>query len=139
MRNGPPSPATLSRLLVLERRTGRVQHRRFSDGAFLNPGDVLVVNDTIPARFFCRRQTVGLIEGLFCTGRCRLEVLLKPPPACTGERLKWVAVELVLIERARAGSGSSGPNPQWLELLRASVRRPAAVHPPRLCRPNRYA
>ncbi|MBI2873509.1 MAG: S-adenosylmethionine:tRNA ribosyltransferase-isomerase, partial [Firmicutes bacterium] len=36
-----------SRLLVLDRRTGRVEHRCFSDlGGYLDPGDALVLNDT---------------------------------------------------------------------------------------------
>jgi len=57
-----------SRLMVLRRADGGVEHRVFSDlPALLRPGDVLVINDTrvIPARFFARRSTGGAIEGLF--------------------------------------------------------------------------
>ena len=42
-----------SRLLVLDRSTGEVEHRKFRDILeYLNPGDCLVINDTkvIPAR-----------------------------------------------------------------------------------------
>lgn len=44
-----------SRLLVLDRQTGSVQHEHFRDlAAHLNPGDCLVLNDTkvLPARLF---------------------------------------------------------------------------------------
>ncbi|MGH2374118.1 MAG: S-adenosylmethionine:tRNA ribosyltransferase-isomerase, partial [bacterium] len=61
----PVSPRDSSRLLVLERATGRITHRVFSEiGEYLAPGDVLVVNDTrvIPARLKGRRSTGGAIE-----------------------------------------------------------------------------
>ncbi len=54
-----------SRLLVLERDTGEVCHRRFRQVAeFLRPGDLLVLNDTkvIPARLVGRRETGGWVE-----------------------------------------------------------------------------
>jgi len=135
----PTEPRDASRLLVLERRTGRVQHRRFSDVcAFLNPGDVLVVNDTrvIPARFFCRRQTGGLIEGLFLHGDdAGWSVLLKPASRLAiGERLKCAgrAVELVLIERRPRGQWLVRPEPAvpWLELLESIGQTPL---PPYIC------
>lgn len=56
-----------SRLLVLDRSTGRTEHKRFHDvKEFLRPGDVLVVNDTrvIPARMHGRRKTGGKVEVL---------------------------------------------------------------------------
>ncbi len=64
----PATPRDASRLLVLERATGRIEHRGFRDlGDYLAPGDALVLNDTrvIPARFHCRRATGRHIEGLF--------------------------------------------------------------------------
>lgn len=51
-----------SRMLVLDRATGALEHRRVSDlPDYLHPGDLLVVNDTrvIPARVFGRRQDTG--------------------------------------------------------------------------------
>jgi S-adenosylmethionine:tRNA ribosyltransferase-isomerase len=58
-----------SRLLVANRVRGDLKHRRFSDlPEFLNPGDLLVLNDTrvLPARLFGRRaRTGGQWEGLF--------------------------------------------------------------------------
>lgn len=58
-----------SRLLVLDRSSGGLEHRRFTDlPELLAPGDLLILNKTrvIPARLHGRRrQTQGRWEGLF--------------------------------------------------------------------------
>ena len=54
-----------SRLLVLHRDSGRIEHRRFRDlPAYLTSGDALVVNNTrvFKARLLGRRSTGGLVE-----------------------------------------------------------------------------
>jgi len=54
-----------SRLLALDRRTGRMQHRHFYDlPSYLRPGDCLVLNDSrvIPARLFGVRPSGGAVE-----------------------------------------------------------------------------
>ena len=51
----PLEDRSSSRLLVLDRNTGEMEHRIFRDIVeYLNPGDCLVVNNTkvIPARLF---------------------------------------------------------------------------------------
>jgi S-adenosylmethionine:tRNA ribosyltransferase-isomerase len=56
-----------SRMLVLERKSGTVSHHRFQElGRFLNPSDVLVINNTevIPGRLIGRKDTGGRIEAL---------------------------------------------------------------------------
>ncbi len=56
-----------SRLLVLHRATGRIQHRRFRDlPDLLAPDDLLVVNDTrvLPARLLGRKPTGAAAEVL---------------------------------------------------------------------------
>ena len=61
-----------SRLLVLDKHSGNITHKRFDDILdYLMPGDVLVVNNTrvIPARLF------GMKEG----GTAHIEVLLLKP------------------------------------------------------------
>ncbi len=61
----PLEPRDSSRLLVLDRRTGELEHRIFSEiGAYLNPGDLLVLNQTrvIPARIYARKPTGGKVE-----------------------------------------------------------------------------
>ena len=58
----PIEPRDSSRLLVLERTTSGYQHRHFSDiGDYLNPGDVLVLNQTrvIAARLSIRKVPSG--------------------------------------------------------------------------------
>lgn len=55
----PVNPRDQSRLLVLHRDTGLLRHDRFSNiGRYLEPGDILVINNTrvIPARLFARRE-----------------------------------------------------------------------------------
>lgn len=54
-----------ARLLVLDRRTGAVEHSRFYKlGEFLRDGDLLVLNDTrvFPARLFARKPSGGAVE-----------------------------------------------------------------------------
>ncbi|MCC5885000.1 MAG: tRNA preQ1(34) S-adenosylmethionine ribosyltransferase-isomerase QueA [Gammaproteobacteria bacterium] len=56
-----------SRLLLLDGSTGATSHAAFRDlGAWLQPGDLLVCNDTrvIPARLFGRKDTGGEVEVL---------------------------------------------------------------------------
>ena len=56
-----------SRLMCLNRETGEVTHRTFSDLAdLLNPGDCLVMNDSrvLPARLLGARETGGAVEVL---------------------------------------------------------------------------
>jgi len=58
----PAEKRDASRLMVLHRGTGRIEHRRFSDILeYLKPGDALVINTTrvMPARLFGRRRDTG--------------------------------------------------------------------------------
>lgn len=51
-----------SRLLILNRQSGSIQHTTFRNiGSYLKSGDILVVNETrvIPARLFARKQPSG--------------------------------------------------------------------------------
>lgn len=63
----PAAERDASRLMVLHRDTGAVEHRSFRDIArYLRREDVLVINDTrvIPARLLGRRPTGGRVEAL---------------------------------------------------------------------------
>ena len=54
-----------SKLLVLHRDTGKIEHKIFRDVVdYFSAGDVLVVNKTkvIPARLFGKKETGGKIE-----------------------------------------------------------------------------
>jgi S-adenosylmethionine:tRNA ribosyltransferase-isomerase len=58
----PSADRDHARLMVLDRKTGRIEHRRFSDLVdYLRPSDVLVVNDTrvIPARLLGHKMPGG--------------------------------------------------------------------------------
>lgn len=69
----PVEPRDASRLLVLDRETGAIQHERFRDlGQFLRPGDLLVANESrvIPARVYGRKvPTGGKVELLLLSRR----------------------------------------------------------------------
>ena len=72
-----------SRLLVLDRETGSVDHRHFYDILdYLKPGDCLVMNDSrvLPARLLGHRPTGGAVEVLLLRdlGDKRWECLCKP-------------------------------------------------------------
>jgi S-adenosylmethionine:tRNA ribosyltransferase-isomerase len=61
----PVEPRDASRLLVVERASGGLAHRRFADILeYLRPGDLLVGNDsrTIPARLHGAKETGGAVE-----------------------------------------------------------------------------
>jgi S-adenosylmethionine:tRNA ribosyltransferase-isomerase len=80
----PAAQRELSRLLVMDRRSGSIRHQVFRDiEQYLVPGDVLVLNDVrvVPARIRARRSTGGRIEIMILdghsTGRER-RILLKP-------------------------------------------------------------
>ena len=80
----PVYPRDSSRLLVYHRDSGQIEHKVFHDVIdYLNPGDVLVVNQTrvIPARLYGAKEgTGGAIEFLLLR-RLNLtdwEVILKP-------------------------------------------------------------
>lgn len=69
----PVEPRDASRLLVVHRETGELEHRAFRDvGAYSRPGDLLVLNQTrvIPARLFGRKAgTGGQVELLLLNRR----------------------------------------------------------------------
>lgn len=61
-----------AKLLILERATGRIEHKIFKDiVSYLKPSDLLVLNTTkvIPARLFGRRPTGGRVEILLIRRR----------------------------------------------------------------------
>ena len=79
----PIEPRDASRLLVVRRDTGALEHRHFFDVTdYLRPGDVLVVNETrvIPARLIGRRAGGGAAEVLLLRqlGPKKWETLVRP-------------------------------------------------------------
>jgi S-adenosylmethionine:tRNA ribosyltransferase-isomerase len=80
----PSTPRDASRLMVLDRGTGAVTHRRFSDFPDeLAAGDLLVLNDT--------KVLAARLRGTKPTGG-RVEVLLVEPVAEFGGAMVWRAL-----------------------------------------------
>lgn len=79
----PVEPRDSSRLMVLNRETGEIEHRHFYDILdYLNEGDLLVCNDSrvLPARIFGVKETGARVEFLLLkqiSGN-RWETLCKP-------------------------------------------------------------
>lgn len=92
----PLEDRSSSRLLVLDRNTGEMEHRIFRDIVeYLNPGDCLVVNNTkvIPARLFGSKiGTAAKIEVLLLKRKENnvWETLVKPGRKCRiGTRISF--------------------------------------------------
>jgi S-adenosylmethionine:tRNA ribosyltransferase-isomerase len=108
----PIEPRDASRLLVLERETGRICHRRFGDLlTILAPGDLLVMNDTrvLPARLAGRRRTGGRVEILLLERREPgvWEALVKPGRRIdVGEEIEFAGEGLAarVLERYPSGA-----------------------------------
>ena len=107
----PVEPRDSSRLLVLHRDTGEIEHRTFRDiGDYLRAGDLLVLNQTrvIPARIYARKETGGRVELLLLRRR---------------DHLTWEA--LVGGKGLRIGNlikVEDGPAAEIIELLDGSER-----------------
>jgi S-adenosylmethionine:tRNA ribosyltransferase-isomerase len=95
----PAEPLDQSRLMVLRRSDGSIEHHRFSEIVdFLRPTDVLVLNDTrvIPARLKARKGSGGKVEILLLR---RLEpglweALVKPSKRiAVGDKVELVSKE----------------------------------------------
>ena len=107
----PIEPRDSSRLLVLHKGNGKLEHRRFREvGEYLREGDLLVLNQTrvIPARIHARKETGGRVEILLLRRR---------------DSLLWEA--LVGGKGLRIGKKANiedGPQAEVIEILDGSER-----------------
>jgi S-adenosylmethionine:tRNA ribosyltransferase-isomerase len=98
----PATPRDAARLLVLYRRSGEREHRRFSDlPAYLCAGDLLIVNDTrvIPARLYGTFDDGTSVEVLLVQsagGGC-WDALVKPARRARVGRLLSLAGGRLLV------------------------------------------
>ena len=111
----PVEPRDSSRLLVLHRDTGAIEHRVFREiGEYLRPGDLLVANQSrvLPARLRGAKEgSGGSIELLLLAVRADLgpdtwEALVRPGRRVReGQRLTFGGGELVaeVLDRTEAG------------------------------------
>lgn len=99
-----------SRLMVLDKSTGTIEHKHFYDILdYLNKGDCLVINDTkvLPARLFGTRKDTGSVIELLLLKRIddnKWETLVKP-----GKKAKE-GVELVFKDNLLTGKVSEVHN-----------------------------
>jgi len=116
----PLAERTSSRLLVLDKNTGNVEHRVFTDLAeYLRPGDTLVLNDTrvLPARLFGAKADTGAKAELLLLKRLdgdRWETLVKP-----GKKLH-AGAKIVFGEAAVGGEAEQSAE-KMKPLLTATV------------------
>jgi S-adenosylmethionine:tRNA ribosyltransferase-isomerase len=126
----PAEPRDSSRLLVLHRDTGELEHRIFRDVTdYLHAGDLLVVNQTrvIPARIFARKETGGRVEILLLRRRDTLtwEALVGGKGLRVGKK---VLVDVALDSKdysllsETAKSGDFAVQAEILEILEGSER-----------------
>ena len=84
----PLEDRSASRLMVVDKHTGEIQHRHFYEiPAFLQKGDVLVINNTrvIPARLYGEREGTGGAVEILLLRRLEKDVwecLVKPGKKC---------------------------------------------------------
>ena len=97
----PLADRSSSRLMVLHRKTGTIEHRKFTDIVkYLRPGDCLVRNNTkvIPARLFGTREDTGAVIEFLLLKRHEddvWETLVKPgKKARTGAKVVFGEGEL---------------------------------------------
>ncbi|MCI9538034.1 MAG: tRNA preQ1(34) S-adenosylmethionine ribosyltransferase-isomerase QueA [Eubacterium sp.] len=97
----PLADRSSSRLMVLHRKTGTIEHRKFKDIVkYLRPGDCLVRNNTkvIPARLFGTREDTGAVIEFLLLKRHEddvWETLVKPgKKARTGAKVVFGEGEL---------------------------------------------
>ena len=80
----PIEPRDSSRLMVLNKKSGKITHKKFSDIInFLNPGDCLILNNSkvLPARIFGKNISTGAVVEFLLLKQLETgiwETLLKP-------------------------------------------------------------
>lgn len=140
----PVTPRHTSRLMVVERATGQITHRRFYEIVeYLRPGDLLVANDSrvIPARIYGHKvPTGGKVEVLLLAkqGEGLWEALTRGKRLVPGTVIALDAVEGVpaltcrVVEVTEAGSRllafEESVEP-WLEKI-GIIPLPPYIHVP---------
>lgn len=124
----PVEPRDSSRLLVLHRASGKIEHRIFRDvGDYLRAGDLLVLNQTrvIPARIYARKETGGRVELLLLRRRDELtwEALVGGKGLRVGKKMFLESGDSSRREtEKRPTSGDVGVQAEIIELLNGSER-----------------
>ena len=104
----PVADRAASRLLHYRQSDRSMEHHRFAElPRLLKPGDLLVFNDTrvLPARFTLRKETGGLVEGLFLEENVPgvWRVMLKNVGQGVGTVLRFAEHRVTLTENHGGG------------------------------------
>lgn len=139
-----------SRLLVLHRDSGQLEHSHFADIlTYLREGDVLVSNNTrvIPARLFGRKEATGALIEVFLLRQLeqkKWEVLVRPGKRVKpGTRIIFGAGELVGVPTETTASGGRIMEFQYEGIFQEILSRLGQVPLPpyikkQLADPERY-
>jgi S-adenosylmethionine:tRNA ribosyltransferase-isomerase len=112
----PLEPRDSSRLLILDRRDGTIRHAVFREvGNFLEPGDLLVFNDTrvLPARLFARKRGTG--------GRVEILLLRRREPQTWEALVGGKRVQTGALLELTGESGSDAGRRKPASALQAEV------------------
>ncbi|MBN2391204.1 MAG: tRNA preQ1(34) S-adenosylmethionine ribosyltransferase-isomerase QueA [Anaerolineae bacterium] len=116
----PVEPRDSSRLLVLHREVGRLEHRIFRDvGDYLRPGDLLVANESrvIPARLFGHKEPGGGKVEVLLLGQLegtQWHCLVGGARTYVGTRLR--------LDQVSADVVSAVPSPLTAEIIKVGER-----------------
>lgn len=130
----PVEPRDRSRLMVVHRKTGQIEHKIFTDLIqYLAPKDVLVLNSAkvTPARLFARGASAGKIFEVLVVQHSQSEAiaLVKPSKRITeGDRLLSVGQGKEMIVRKQEGDGmwklQLADKSQWSDLFQKEGHMP---------------
>lgn len=128
--NSPVEPRDHSKLLILDRESGSIQHKHFYNLIdILGSGDVLVFNNTkvFPARIIGKKETGGKVEVLFLKncGENVWEILGKNLPSVNHKILlhKFCAI-VIEKDLNTAKIKTDGSKKEFIEMLQKEGKTP---------------
>ncbi len=120
----PLAQRSASRLLCVDRHSGRLSDRNFSDlPALLNPGDLLVFNNTrvIPARLYAHKASGGrveiLVERVLNQRQCLAQVRASKSPKVGGKLVLEDGSELLVQARQEGFYQLRSDTAELMELM----------------------
>ncbi|MGA9573467.1 MAG: tRNA preQ1(34) S-adenosylmethionine ribosyltransferase-isomerase QueA [Lysobacterales bacterium] len=139
----PLEKRSASRLLCIDRRSGQLSDRNFSDlPSLLNSADLLVFNNTevIPARLFARKASGGrveiLVERLLNRRECLAQVRASKSPKPGGKLVLENGSELLVLERQEGFFTLQSGGAEIMDLLQSFGHMPL---PPYITREDNEA
>lgn len=140
----PARVRSAARLMVVDRASGRIEHRRFVDlPALLRPGDLLVANDTavFNARLAASKPTGGAAEILLLAARANTvdgsvpAIIRSSKPVRAGQRLELADGSGVVVS-CEAGGGRYEVRFEAGDPARVAARLGEVPLPPYIERPR---